>query len=50
LEAARATLERLRAVMKNPEIAANAENQGFLREAETVILNSPELPEEVFAP
>jgi WD40 repeat protein/tRNA A-37 threonylcarbamoyl transferase component Bud32 len=49
-EAARATLQRLRELMKVPEIAANAENQGFLREAETVILNSPELPEEVFAP
>jgi hypothetical protein len=30
--------------------AVNAENQGFLREAEAVILNSPELPEDVFAP
>jgi tetratricopeptide (TPR) repeat protein len=50
VEAARATLERLREVMKDPKIAASAENQGLLREAETVILNSPELPEEVFAP
>jgi tRNA A-37 threonylcarbamoyl transferase component Bud32 len=49
-EAARATFERLRELMKDPKIAANAENQGFLREAEAVILNSPELPEEVFAP
>jgi tetratricopeptide (TPR) repeat protein len=50
VEAARATLERLREVMKDPQIAANEENQRFLREAETVILNSPELPEEVLAP
>jgi hypothetical protein len=50
VEAARAALERLRELMKDPKIAANAENEGFLREAETVILNSPELPEEVFAP
>jgi hypothetical protein len=50
VEAARATLERLREVMKDDDIDRNAENQGFLREAETVILNSPELPEEVFAP
>ena len=49
--AAHATLERLREVMKaDPRIAGNEENQGFLREAETVILNSPELPEDVFAP
>jgi DNA-binding beta-propeller fold protein YncE len=50
VEAARATLQRFRAVMKDPEVAANGENQGFLREAETVILNLPELPDEVFAP
>jgi Flp pilus assembly protein TadD len=49
-EAARATLQRLRAVMKDPEIAEVGENQDFFREAETVILNSPELPEDVFAP
>jgi WD40 repeat protein len=49
-EVARATLRRLRAVMKEPEIAEVGENQDFLHEAETVILNSPELPEDVFAP
>jgi hypothetical protein len=49
-EAARASLERLREVMKDPKITANPENEEFLREAEAVILNSPELPEEVFAP
>ena len=48
-EAARATLERLREVMKDPKTAANAENQAFRREAESVILNSSELPEDVFA-
>ena len=49
--AAHATLERLGEVMKaDPRIAGNEENQGFLREAETVILYSPELPEDVFAP
>jgi WD40 repeat protein len=50
VDAARATLERLREVTKVPTIPANAEQQGFLREAEMLILNSPELPEEVFAP
>jgi tetratricopeptide (TPR) repeat protein len=49
-EAARATLQRLRAVMKEPAIADAGENQDFLHEAETVILNAPELPEDVFAP
>ena len=49
-EAARATLERLRAVMKDPDIADFDVNQDFLHEAETVILSSPELPEDVFAP
>jgi tetratricopeptide (TPR) repeat protein len=49
-EAARATLQRLRAVMKEPEIGDVGENQDFLHEAETVILNPPELPEDVFAP
>jgi WD40 repeat protein/tRNA A-37 threonylcarbamoyl transferase component Bud32 len=48
VEAARSTLRRLREVM--PHVSDNAEDQGFLREAETVVLNSPELPEEVFAP
>jgi hypothetical protein len=48
--AARATLARLREVMKGPNTANDAENQEFLREAESVILNSPELPENVFAP
>jgi WD40 repeat protein len=48
--AARATLQQLREVMKDPAIAADTENQGFLREAEMVILNAPELPDEVFAP
>jgi hypothetical protein len=50
VEAARATRERLREVMKDPKIASDAENQGFLREVEAVILILPELPEEVFAP
>ena len=50
VEAARATLERLREVMKDPKTAANEENQGFLREAESVILNSSDLPEDVIAP
>jgi tetratricopeptide (TPR) repeat protein len=49
-KAARATLLRLREVMKDPNIAGNEENRSFLREAESVILGSPELPEEVFAP
>jgi hypothetical protein len=49
-EAARATLERLRTVMEEPDIANVGENRDFLLEAETVILNSPELPENVFAP
>jgi hypothetical protein len=49
-QAARATLKWLREVMKDPSTAANEENQGLLREAESVILNSPELPEHVFAP
>jgi hypothetical protein len=50
VEATLATLERLREVMRDPETAANEENRRFLREAESVILNSPELPEDVFAP
>jgi Flp pilus assembly protein TadD len=50
VEAARATLERLREVMKVPDRARIGENQEFLREAESVILKSPELPEDVFAP
>jgi eukaryotic-like serine/threonine-protein kinase len=50
VEAARATQERLREVMKDPKIGANEENQGFLREAESVLLKSSDLPEEVFAP
>jgi WD40 repeat protein len=45
--AARATLKRLREVI---HFARNPENQGFLREAESVMRNSPELPEDVFAP
>jgi tetratricopeptide (TPR) repeat protein len=49
-EAARATLQRLRVVMIEPDIADAFENQDFLHEAETVIVNSPELPENVFAP
>jgi tetratricopeptide (TPR) repeat protein len=49
-EAARATLQRLRAVMKDPDIADAGENQDFLHEAEAVLSNSPELPENVFAP
>jgi WD40 repeat protein/tRNA A-37 threonylcarbamoyl transferase component Bud32 len=49
-EAARATLERLREVMKDLKAADNAENQGFLREAEREILSSPVLPDDVFAP
>jgi hypothetical protein len=48
--AARATLERLREVMKGPNFAGNLENQGFLGEAESVMRNSPDLPEDVFAP
>jgi tetratricopeptide (TPR) repeat protein len=48
--AARETLERLREVMKDPKTAANEENQAFLREAESVILNSFELPGDVIAP
>lgn len=48
--AARTTLEQLREVMKNPKTIANEEDQGFLLEAESLIPNSPELPENVFAP
>jgi tetratricopeptide (TPR) repeat protein len=50
VEAARATFQRLREVMKDPRIAANAENQGFLREVESAIPNSPEQPKDVLAP
>jgi tetratricopeptide (TPR) repeat protein len=50
VEAARATLQRLRELMKDPEIATNTESPRLLREAETVIVNSPELPEEIFVP
>jgi uncharacterized protein with WD repeat len=50
MEAARATLKQLREVMKDPRIGINSENQGFLREAESVILGSANLPEGVFAP
>jgi tetratricopeptide (TPR) repeat protein len=49
-EAARAMLERLREVMRDPNTAAREENQGFLREAELVILDWPELPGDAFAP
>jgi hypothetical protein len=34
---AQTTLERLRQTMKQPEWAANAEAQGFLREAEALL-------------
>jgi WD40 repeat protein len=47
---ARATLELLRAIMKDPNYLASEEDQGFLREAESVILNSDVLPEDVFTP
>jgi WD40 repeat protein/serine/threonine protein kinase len=50
VEEAHATLQRLREVMKEPNITDVDENREFLHEAETVILNSPELPENVFAP
>jgi hypothetical protein len=36
--------------MKAPRTAANEENQGFLREAESDILNSSGVLEDVFAP
>jgi WD40 repeat protein len=38
---ARATLARLRVVMKQPRRAKNAEAQGFLREAEAVLKTTP---------
>jgi hypothetical protein len=47
-EAARATLERLRAIMEEPEIASNRENQGLLREAEMIVPDPPTLPANVF--
>jgi tetratricopeptide (TPR) repeat protein len=50
IEPARSTLMRLREVMKDPAVAVNPEYQWFLREAESVILGSSELPEDVFAP
>ena len=50
IEPARTTLMRLREVMKDPKTAREEENQGFLREAESVILGSADLPEDVFAP
>jgi dipeptidyl aminopeptidase/acylaminoacyl peptidase len=49
VEEARATLERFREVMQDPKVAAVEENLEFLREAESVILNAPDLPADVFA-
>jgi hypothetical protein len=50
-ETSRTTLNHLREVMKNPQAAASAENQAFLREAERLILGpTAALPEDVFAP
>jgi serine/threonine protein kinase len=49
-EVARATLEQLREVMKDPKTAVNAENQALLREAESEIRSPLELPQDVFAP
>jgi WD40 repeat protein/tRNA A-37 threonylcarbamoyl transferase component Bud32 len=50
VQAARATLDRLRQVMKDPQFADNSEDQEFLSEAESVILSLTELPKDVFAP
>src|SRR5262249_16947957 len=49
VKAARATLERLREA-KDLYGFASEEDQEFLREAESLILISPELPEDVFTP
>jgi hypothetical protein len=46
---ARETLSRLRAVMKDPYQAGNAESQAFLREAETIELDRV-FPADPFAP
>ena len=50
VDAARATLERLRELMKDPDIGVDDEDRASLREAEALILNLPGLPEDVFAP
>jgi hypothetical protein len=50
VEAARATLERLRELMKDPDIGVDDEDRASLREAEALILNLPGLPGDVFAP
>jgi tetratricopeptide (TPR) repeat protein len=44
-EQAQATLARLREAMKNPTWAKNAQAQGFLREAETLIQGKPVAPQ-----
>ncbi|MFH0981760.1 MAG: protein kinase [Planctomycetota bacterium] len=38
---ARAALERLRVIMRDPKHAENEESQGFLREAEALLLGAP---------
>ncbi len=51
-EAARATLEQLERIMKDPKLAeasGNARNKAFLREAEELILDSG-FPADPFAP
>jgi tetratricopeptide (TPR) repeat protein len=48
VESARVTLDRLREVMRDPRIAGIEENQIFLRETESVILGSADLPSDVF--
>jgi len=47
-ELAWSTVERLRMIMKAHDMQANEENQGFLREAEMLILDSA-FPTDPFA-
>ena len=50
-ETSRATLNRLREVMRDPKATASMENQAFVREADLLILGPPHaLPADVFAP
>ncbi len=50
-ETGRATLNHLRAVLRDSQAAASAEDQAFLREAEAVLAGpTGELPADVFAP
>jgi hypothetical protein len=47
----RTTLNHLREILRNPQAAASAENQAFLREAEAVLAGpTGELPDDVFTP